>query len=147
MPNHEAPKSIKAERFFSLQEIASHLQNVEYILMATPSPEKFQESPIHFTIFLNTQEKFSQDIANAILEKFMDEHKMSHIQELVHGSMAVGFAQSTQETPMPMLLVRAQERTSTPYTLMYVYDFLAEAEGFLEVKLHNLTGWSYSYSS
>ena len=43
--------------------------------MATPAPSHFKDTPIQFTIFLNTQDVFPQDIKDAILDKIMDEKR------------------------------------------------------------------------
>ncbi len=60
--------------------------------------------------------------------------------------MPVGFAMSTQETPMPILLVKPEDQKSIPYALMHVIDFLADSDNFYEAKEKSLTGWSYSYN-
>jgi len=61
--------------------------------------------------------------------------------------MRVGFAQnSSQDTLMPMLLVKPQDQRSIPSAIMHVFDFLADSDMFDEVKTKSLTGWSYSYS-
>ena len=139
-------KSIKTERYLTQEDIQKHLQNVEYIIMAAPAPEKFKETPIHFTIFLNTADAIPQDIQKAILDKFRDEHKIKEPAELLSAIMPVGFAVSTaQDTPMPMLLVKPEDQRSIPHVPMHVMDFLADSDEFFEAKEKNLTGWSYSY--
>jgi hypothetical protein len=62
------------------------------------------------------------------------------------GIGAVAFAQTQQETPMPMWLVKEEDRRALPHTPMYIMDFLGESEAFREVKKEGMTGWSYSYS-
>jgi hypothetical protein len=139
-------KAIKTEHYLSKEEIAKHLKNVEYIIMAAPAPEHFKETPIHFTIFLNTDEKIPQEIQKAILDKFRQEHKIEEPAELMSQIMPVGFAISTaQDTPMPMLLVKPEDQKSIPYAVMHVMDFLADSQEFSEAKEKDLTGWSYSY--
>jgi hypothetical protein len=139
-------QAIKTERYLSLEDIQKHLQNVEYIIMAAPAPEKFTKTPIHFTIFLNTADAIPQDIQTAILEKFTDEHKIGEPTELLSQIMPVGFAVSTaQDTPMPMLLVKPEDQRSIPHVPMHVMDFLADSDEFYEAKEKSLTGWSYSY--
>jgi len=138
--------AIKTDTYFTIQEIQKHLQNVEYIIMATPAPETFKETPIQFTIFLNTQDKFPQDIKDAILEKFLNENKIHNPIEVMSQLMPVGFSQSSQDTPMPLLLVSPQDQQSIPYEVMHVIDFLADSENFYEAKTEKLTGWSYSYN-
>jgi len=139
-------KAIKTERYLSKEDIQKHLQNVEYIIMAAPAPEHFKDTPIHFTIFLNTVDQIPADIQKAILDKFRDEHKIGEPQELMSQLMPVGFAvNNAQDTPMPMLLVKPEDQRSIPHTVMHVMDFLADSDAFDEAKEKNLTGWSYSY--
>jgi len=139
-------KPIKTEQYLSKNEIAKHLEKVEYILMATPAPEHFKETPIHFTIFLNTDEQLPKDIQDAVLEKFLDENSIETPAELMSQLMPVGFSTSKeQESPMPMLLVKPEDQRTIPYAVMHVMDFLADSTAFDEAKKKNLTGWSYSY--
>ena len=139
-------KAIKTERYLSKEDIKKHLQNVEYIIMAAPAPEHFKDTPIHFSIFLNTADQIPADIQKAILDKFRDEHKIGEAAELMSQLMPVGFAvNNAQDTPMPMLLVKPEDQRSIPHTVMHVMDFLADSDAFDEAKKKNLTGWSYSY--
>jgi hypothetical protein len=138
--------SIKTEKYLSQQEIHEHLKNVEYIIMAAPAPEHFKETPIHFTIFLNTPQELPSDIARAVLHKFLQDHQIKEPAELLSQLMPVGFAISNaQDTPMPMLLVKPQDQNSIPNVPMHVMDFLADSDNFDEAKVKNLTGWSYAY--
>ncbi|WP_428738023.1 hypothetical protein [Sulfurimonas sp.] len=140
-------KAIKADKYLDTLEITKHLENVEYIIMATPSPDNYKETPIHFTIFLNTPEALPQEIKQPVLEKFCSDYKIENPTEVLSQLMPVGFAiSSTQDTPMPMLLVKQQDMASIPHTLMHVIDFLANSNEFDEAKIKNLTGWSYSYN-
>ncbi len=139
-------KPIKNERYLSTQDIQKHLKNVQYIIMAAPAPEHFKDTPIHFTIFLNTADLIPQDIQKAILEKFRDEQKIGQPAELMSQIMPVGFAiSSAQDTPMPLLLVKPEDQKTIPYTPMHVMDFLADSDEFFEAKEKSLTGWSYAY--
>lgn len=139
-------QAIKTDKYLNRQQIKEHLKNVEYIIMAAPAPDHFKQTPIHFTIFLNTEEALPKDIQDAVLEKFLQEHKIGKPAELMSQLMPVGFALSkAQETPMPMLLVKPEDQKSIPYTVMHVMDFLADSDAFDEAKKENLTGWSYSY--
>ncbi|SFV62533.1 hypothetical protein MNB_SM-5-86 [hydrothermal vent metagenome] len=141
-------KPIKTEQYLSKSEIAKHLEKVEYILMATPAPEHFKETPIHFTIFLNTDEQLPKDIQDAVLEKFLDENSIGAPAELMSQLMPVGFAKNKeQESPMPMLLVKPEDQRTIPYAVMHVMDFLADSTAFDEAKKKHLTGWSYAYES
>jgi hypothetical protein len=139
-------KAIVTDKYFTPEEITKHLENVEYIIMAAPAPEKFTQTPIHFTIFLNTAEKFPQEIKDAILEKFMQENSITNPQEVMSQIMPVGFSMSSQETPMPLLLIKKEDQMSIPHAPMHVIDFLADSNNFYEAKTHKLTGWSYSYN-
>jgi len=139
-------KAIVTDSYLEPEEIELHLKNVEYILMATPAPLKFEDTPIQFTIFLNTDEKFSQDIKDAILDKFLQENSIKNPREIMSQLMPVGFGKSTQETPMPLLLIKPEDQKSIPYAVMHVIDFLADSDNFMEAKTHKLTGWSYSYN-
>ena len=139
-------QSIKTEKYLSKDEIEKHLQNVEYIIMAAPAPDHFKDTPIHFTIFLNTAEQIPKDIQEAILDKFRAEHGIKEPAELMSQLMPVGFAISNaQDTPMPMLLVKPEDQRSIPNVPMHVMDFLADSDNFDEAKKDSLTGWSYSY--
>jgi len=137
---------IKTTRYLNELEIAKNLDNVEYILMATPAPEQFKKSPIHFTIFLNTTENLPQEIQTAVFEKFLHENSITNPQEVMSQLMPVGFGESLQDTSMPMLLVRPEDQRTIPHRLMFVIDFLADSDNFAEAKIDNLTGWSYSYN-
>jgi len=139
-------KAIVTDKYFDMGEINKHLENVDYIIMAAPGPEKFPDTPIHFTIFLNTSDKFPQDVKDAILDKFMDENGIRNPQEVLSQVMPVGFSMSQQDTPMPLLLIKREDQASIPYALMHVIDFLADSDNFYEAKTHKLTGWTYSYN-
>ena len=139
-------KGIVTDKYFEIDQIKKHLENVEYIIMAAPAPSHFKDTPIHFTIFLNTQDQFPQDIKDAILDKFMDENKIKNPIEVMSQLMPVGFSMSQQDTPMPLLLVKQEDQRSIPYEVMHVIDFLADSENFFEAKSEKLMGWSYSYN-
>lgn len=138
--------AIKTDTYFDPIEISKLLENVEYILMAAPAPTHFKETPIHFTIFLNTSDELPKEVQTAILNKFLLENKIQNPIELMSQIMPVGFSQSLQDTPMPLLLVKPEDQRSIPYTVMLVMDFLADSDNFSEAKDNSLTGWSYSYN-
>jgi hypothetical protein len=140
-------KAIRADKYLDQFEIEQHLENVEYIVMAAPAPEKFAATPIHFTFFLNTQENLPREIQEAVLEKFLDDNGIGKPAELLSQLMPVGFATGSEDTAMPMLLVKPQDQSTIPHTVMFVMDFLADSKNFEEAKVKNLTGWSYSYNS
>lgn len=139
-------KAIVTDTYYQVQEIQKHLESVEYIIMAAPAPAKFTQTPIHFTIFLNTAERFSQEIKDAILKKFMDENSITNPQEIMSQIMAVGFSMGAQETAMPLLLIKKEDQMSIPHVPMHVIDFLADSDKFYEAKTHQLTGWTYAYN-
>ena len=115
--------------------------------MAAPAPEAFKETPIQFTIFLNTSDNLPAEIKDAVLKKFLDENKIGEPIKLMSQLMPVGFAQSTaQDTPMPLLLIDPKDQRSIPHEIMFVMDFLADSGEFYEAKEHALTGWTYSYN-
>lgn len=139
-------RAIKTDKYLNREEIKKHLANVEYIIMAAPAPQTFKATPIHFTIFLNTDEQLPGEIQEAVLEKFLKENKIGEPAELMSQLMPVGFAvSSAQDTPMPMLLVKPEDQRSIPHAVMHVMDFLADSDAFDQAKIDQLTGWSYSY--
>jgi len=139
-------KGIVTDKYLEPLEIKEHLNNVEYIIMATPAPSHFKDTPIQFTIFLNTNEEFPQDIKDAIFNKFLKDNSIINPIEVMSQLMPVGFGKSTQDTPMPILLVKPEDQQSIPYAVMHVIDFLADSDNFNEAKNEALTGWSYSYN-
>ncbi len=140
-------QAINTDTYLEPDDIAKLLQNVEYIIMATAAPTHFKDTPIHFSIFLNTQDKFPQDVKDAILDKFLNDNKINNPKEVMSQLMPVGFSKSKQDTPMPILLVKPQDQKSIPYSVMHVMDFLGDSENFFEAKNEGLTGWSYSYNN
>ena len=140
-------KAIQTDTYFTPDEIQKHLKNVEYIIMATPAPSHFKDTPIQFSIFLNTQDRFPQDIKDAILDKFLDDYEITNPAEVMSQLMPVGFSMSTQDTPMPLLLIKQEDQRSIPHAIMHVIDFLGDSDKFYEAKVEKLTGWSYSYNS
>jgi len=138
--------AIVTDTYFEPEKIKEHLENVEYIILAAPAPNHFKDTPIQFTIFLNTEDKFPQDIKDAILDKFLQENGITNPIEVMSQLMPVGFSKSSQDTPMPLLLVKPEDQQSIPYAVMHVIDFLGDSENFFEAKNEKLTGWSYSYN-
>jgi hypothetical protein len=140
-------KAIKTDKYFQHEEIQAHLKNVEFIIMAASAPNHFRDTPIHFTIFLNTSDELSQEIKDAVFEKFLQDYSIKNPKELMSQLMPVGFSMSEQDTPMPLLLVKPEDQKSIPSAIMHVMDFLADSDEFFEAKEHKLTGWSYKYNS
>ena len=139
-------KAITANKYLNLNEIKNHLKNVEFIVMAAPAPQSFTDTPIHFSLFLNTTENLTDDIQKAVLNKFLQENKISTPEKLLSKLMPVSFILSTQDTPMPMLLIKEQDISTIKHTPMFVIDFLADSDNFNRAKKESLTGWSYSYN-
>lgn len=137
-------QAIKTNNYLEVEEIQALLEGVEYIIMAAPAPEHFSKTPVHATIFLNTQEHFSHDIKEMIFDKFCQDYKITASAEVMSQIMPVGFANTTHDTPMPMLLVKPADQNSIPYMPLHVIDFLAASDAFLEVTQESLTGWSYA---
>ena len=140
-------KPIQTDTYFTPDEIQKHLKNVEYIIMATPAPSHFSNTPIQFSIFLNTQDRFPQDIKDAILDKFLDDYNITNPSKIMSQLMPVGFSMSKQDTPMPLLLIKQEDQRAIPHAVMHVIDFLGDSDKFYEAKVEKLTGWSYSYNS
>lgn len=140
-------KAIQTKEYLTNIELENHLENVEFIILAAPAPDKYSDTPIHFTLFLNTDKPLPKEIEIAVLTKFLTDHKITEPKELLARLMPVGFATTSQDTIMPMLLIKPEDKMSIPHTPMFVYDFLADSKEFIEVKEKNLTGWSYSYNS
>ncbi|MDY0117709.1 MAG: hypothetical protein RBR59_09045 [Sulfurimonadaceae bacterium] len=140
-------KAIQTNEYLTSIEIEDYLFNVEFIILAAPAPDKFTDTPIHFTLFLNTDAALPKEIEEAVLSKFLADHSISRPKELLARLMPVGFAKTTQDTFMPMLLIKPEDRGTIPHVPLFVYDFLADSDMFLEVKEKSLTGWSYSYTS
>lgn len=145
MENAPDFEALQTKRYLTVDEIEEHLKGVEFIIMAAPAPDQFETTPIHITIFLNTQEQLPPDIKAAVFDKFCDDYKITQTAETISQLLPVGFAATAQETPMPLLLIKAEDVHSVPHTTMHVIDFLGDSSEFEEAKRDNLTGWSYSY--
>lgn len=139
-------KALQTTRYLNNEEIYNYIRGVEYIIMAAPAPECFSQTPIHFTIFLNTTDNLPPHIAVAVLEKFLKEHSISQPQNLLSQLMSVGFGIGNHDTHMPLLIIKPQDLVQIPHTTMFVMDFLADSNNFNEVKEHSLTGWTYKYN-
>jgi len=137
-------KALQAENYLDASGIKDHLEGVEYIIMAAPTTRENPNTPIHFTIFLNTQDELSTDIQHAVLDKFADQYKMRNIYDVFSQLDAVAFAETNLDSIMPMHLFKDETKSELEHTMMHIIDFEADAEGFGEVKAGS-TGWSYSY--
>lgn len=139
---HEAIKTI---RYLDINEIKKQLDGVAYIIMASPAPEQFRETPIHFTLFLNTSHALPDGIKESVFDKFLKDEAIFNPKEVLAAPMPVGFSQGVHETHMPMLLIKDEDKKNIPSTFMFVFDFLADSNNFKEAKEKSLTGWSYIY--
>ena len=142
MQNKEA---LKVLNYYTKDEIKNLLKNVQYIIMATPAPNNFKDTPIHFTIFLNTNEELPAEIKDAVFEKFLKEHSITKTNHIFNQLAPVGFAKTSKQTPMPLFLVEPKDIRSIEHIYLHVIDFLGDSENFDEVKKDSLTGWSYVY--
>jgi len=139
--------ALKTESYLSPEAIAGHLEGVEYIMMAAPAVRDGAKAPIHFTLFLNTQDALPEPIQEAILEKFAGQYGLRDISDLFSRPDRVAFAVTAQESPMPLHLFRPEDKMRLPSTLMFVMDFEADSDNFPEVKAKQLTGWTNSYDN
>ncbi len=147
MQEPKVAKALETQNYLSTDEIETHLEGVEYIIMAAPAPDQFKETPIHFTIFLNTRKRLPPGVKEAVLDKFCEENKITVTAEVLSQFQAVGFAATGQETPQPMLLIKPEDIQAIPHTALHVMDFLGDSTEFPEAKIDSLTGWSYSYDT
>ncbi len=140
-------KALKTRRHLTPEEIAAHLEGVEYIIMAAPSVRDDAKGPIHFTVFLNTPDPLPPEVVEPVLEKFAHQYGIRNIEELLAQPDAVAFAETAQETPMPLHLFTPEDKMRIPHTKMFVLDFEADSDNFPEVKEQQLTGWTYAYET
>lgn len=137
-------QALKVNSYLSSGEIERLLENVEYILMASPSM-MVDELPIHFTIILNTSDVIPEEVKLLVLEKFCRELTITATSHVLSNRERIAFALTTQETPMPRHIVDDAEANSIPWTLLHIIDFLGDSTDFKEAK-DGLSGWSYSYN-
>ncbi|MDO9056211.1 MAG: hypothetical protein Q7U69_06640 [Sulfuricurvum sp.] len=137
-------QALKVNSYLSSGEIERLLENVEYILMASPSMMA-DELPIHFTIILNTSDVIPEEVKPLVLEKFCRELNITATSHVLSNRERIAFAMTTQETPMPRHIVDDAEANSIPWTLLHIIDFLGDSTDFKEAK-DGLSGWSYSYN-
>ncbi|WP_295054999.1 hypothetical protein [Sulfuricurvum sp.] len=136
---------LKVNSYLSAGEIKTLLENVEYVLMASPSMMT-DEHPIHFSIILNTSDVIPEEVKPLILEKFCRELGITATSHILSNRERIAFALTTQETPMPRHIVDDAEANTIPWTLLHIIDFLGDSQGFKEAK-DGLSGWSYSYTN
>ncbi len=111
------------------------------MISALPTP--INDRSLHVSIFLNTKEKLSDNIQKEILQKFYHDYDFFDIDELLSQLMNVGFANTSHDTAMPMLLLTPQDKISIPNIILHVMDFLANSNDFKDIVAKKLTGWSY----
>ncbi|MCX6073678.1 MAG: hypothetical protein NTY39_05085 [Campylobacterales bacterium] len=138
-------KPLNIITYLSANEIEKHLENVEYIIMAAPSMMAAPELPLHFSIFLNTSDTIPEAIKTQLLAKFCQEHAITQTSHVLSNLERIGFAITSQETPMPRHILDDAEANTIPWRLMHIIDFLGDSSGFKEAK-DGLSGWSYSYN-
>jgi hypothetical protein len=140
------PDLLKANRYLKPDEIALHLEGVEYIILAQPHSNKEHALPIHFTIFLNTHEALPDSVKQPVFEKFCTQYNITKTSDILNTLQAVAFAETNNDRIMPMHLFKPEDQKSIPHTFLHIIDFLGDAQNFKEVKTDGQTGWSYSYS-
>jgi len=140
-------ESLKTQRYLEVDEIKTHLEGVEYIIMAAPSAHADAKAPIHFTFFLNTADEIPHDIQEQIFMKFCKQFKISQVHNAMSALQEIGFAVTNQETPMPMHLFKEEDQKNIPHTTMHIIDFEGNSPDFEQVTIHSQTGWTYSYES
>ena len=138
---------LKTEKWLSKEEIDQNLENVEYIVMAAPSMEQDNTTPIHFTIYLNTQDVLPEEIAEQVFNKFAREYKITKISNMFNGLGKVAFSLNDRDTAMPVFIMDQQFEEELDSTDMHLFDFEGNAKGFNECKTQGKTGWTYSYVS
>ena len=116
-------------------------------MMAAPAVRDEAKAPIHFTLFLNTQEMLPPPVQQAVLDKFADQFGLRGISDLFSQPDRVAFAVTAHETPVPLHLFTPEDKMRLPSTVMFVMDFEADSDNFPEVKEKQLTGWTYSYEN
>jgi hypothetical protein len=141
----EKKKAIRAHNYLEKSEILKHLSDVEYIIMATPNPDALSKFPIHFTIFLNTEE-LPYEVKDAVLDQFCEQYEITSKDSVISQVAKVGFAQTDEDTLMPMHLFKPEAQKEIPHVNLHLIDFIGDANGFDEVKNDGHTGWSYSYN-
>lgn len=136
-------KPLHVHSYLNQTQIDTLLENVDYIIMATPSMLDKPALPIHFSIILNTLDSIPNNIKPKIIEKFCIENNINITSDLIFEPAHIAFAQTTQETPMPRHLIEINEINSIPSRKLQLIDFLGNSENFTEAK-NGLTGWSYN---
>lgn len=143
MQNVEA---LKTQRYLDTDEIQAHLEGVEYIVLAAPSAHSEAKAPIHFTFFLNTSDVIPEPIQDQIFAKFCKQFNIYQTFNAMSALQEVGFAVTSQDTPMPMHLFKEEDQQNIPHTTMHIIDFEGDSKDFEQVTRDSQTGWTYSYN-
>ncbi len=139
-------KPLSVNTYLSHNEIQALLENVDFIVMASPSLQSAPDPSLHFTFILNTAEAIPDPIKAQLLEKFCFDYNITDMKHVLNNRERIAFAMTSQNTPMPRHLIDDAEANTIPWTLLHIIDFLGESEDFQEAK-DGLSGWSYSYNS
>lgn len=139
-------KPLSVNTYLSHNEIQTLLENVDFIVMASPSLQSERDPSLHFTFILNTAELIPDAIKSQLLEKFCFDYNITDVKHVLNNRERIAFAMTAQETPMPHHLVDDAQANTIPWSLLHIIDFLGESEDFQEAK-DGLSGWSYSYNT
>jgi hypothetical protein len=139
-------KPLSINTYLSHNEIQTLLENVDFIVMASPSLQSAPEPSLHFTFILNTADKIPDPIKDQLLEKFCFDYNIMNTKHVLNNRERIAFAMTSQDTPMPRHIIDDAQANTIPWTLLHIIDFLGESEDFQEAK-DGLSGWSYSYNT
>lgn len=140
-------EAIKSIRYLEHSEILQNLEGVEYIVFVEPSPSEFIDTPLHFTLFLNTSQELPSHIVKLVVDKFIKQHSIFNPQKMLASLMSVGFSVGTQQKHMPLLITKPEELSQIPHISLFVIDFVANSQMFDDVKSKGISGWSYVLNS
>ena len=139
-------KPLSINTYLSHREIQELLENVDFIVMASPSLQSEPDPSLHFTFILNTADLIPDPIKEQLLEKFCFDYNITDMKHVLNNRERIAFAMTSQETPMPRHIIDDAEANTIPWTLLHIIDFLGESKDFQEAK-DGLSGWSYSYNA
>jgi hypothetical protein len=139
-------KPLSVNTYLSHSEIQTLLENVDFIVMASPSLQSERDPSLHFTFILNTAELIPDAVKSQLLEKFCFDYNITDMKHVLNNRERIAFAMTAQDTPMPQHIVDDAQANTIPLSLLHIIDFLGESEDFQEAK-DGLSGWSYSYNT
>lgn len=135
---------LKAIKWLNKKEIKKNLENVSYIFMVEPNLIEGAINPLHFSIFLNTQESLPPIVLEQVFQKFCKEHHILNPEPLEANLCEISFAETERETAMPMHTKEIEgEKLAT--TKMFTLEFNADSTQFEKCKNEGLKGWSYFF--